>query len=79
MTVTISVKVDEQMVPVIGMSLNRQTDEIAVGSGRVNRSNFQWSGDFEGRRRASLFRWLNVWRGPIGVPTPLWQDVCGSR
>lgn len=32
MTVTISVKVDNQMVPVIGMNLNRQTDEIAVGS-----------------------------------------------
>jgi hypothetical protein len=32
MTVTISVKVDETMIPVIGMSLNRQTDEIAVGS-----------------------------------------------
>ncbi|MFM2279682.1 MAG: hypothetical protein RLZZ444_1913 [Pseudomonadota bacterium] len=32
MTVTISVKVEDQMVPVIGMSLNRQTEEIAVGS-----------------------------------------------
>lgn len=32
MTVTISVKVDNTMVPVIGMNLNRQTDEIAVGS-----------------------------------------------
>jgi hypothetical protein len=32
MTVTISVKVEDQMIPVIGMSLNRQTDEIAVGS-----------------------------------------------
>jgi hypothetical protein len=32
MTVTISVKVDDQMIPVIGMSLNRQVDEIAVGS-----------------------------------------------
>ena len=32
MTVTISVKVDNAMVPVIGMNLNRQTDEIAVGS-----------------------------------------------
>jgi hypothetical protein len=32
MTVTISVKVEEQMVPVIGMSLNREAEEIAVGS-----------------------------------------------
>jgi hypothetical protein len=32
MTVTISVKVENTMVPVIGMNLNRQTDEIAVGS-----------------------------------------------
>lgn len=32
MTVTISVKVEDQMIPVIGMSLNRQTEEIAVGS-----------------------------------------------
>ena len=32
MTVTISVKVEDQMVPVIGMSLNRQTDETAVSS-----------------------------------------------
>ena len=32
MTVTISVKVDNTMVPVIGMNLNRETDEIAVGS-----------------------------------------------
>jgi hypothetical protein len=32
MTVTISVKVDNTMVPVIGMNLNRDTDEIAVGS-----------------------------------------------
>jgi hypothetical protein len=32
MNVTISVKVDDQMIPVIGMTLNRQVDEIAVGS-----------------------------------------------
>jgi hypothetical protein len=32
MTVTISVKVDDQMIPVIGMSLNRETEELAVGS-----------------------------------------------
>ena len=32
MTVTISVKVENTMVPVIGMNLNRQTEEIAVGS-----------------------------------------------
>ena len=32
MTVTISVKVEDQMVPVIGMSLNREEDEISVGS-----------------------------------------------
>jgi hypothetical protein len=32
MTVTISVKVENTMVPVIGMNLNRETDEIAVGS-----------------------------------------------
>lgn len=32
MTVTISVKVDNTMVPVIGMNLNRETDVIAVGS-----------------------------------------------
>ncbi|MBX9457414.1 MAG: hypothetical protein KL863_16135 [Rhizobium sp.] len=32
MTVTISVKVENTMVPVIGMNLNRQTDEIAVGA-----------------------------------------------
>ncbi|MGV3552630.1 hypothetical protein [Rhizobium sp.] len=32
MTVTISVKVENQMVPVIGMNLNRETDQIAVGS-----------------------------------------------
>ena len=32
MTVTISVKVEDQMIPVIGMSLNREEDEIAVGS-----------------------------------------------
>jgi hypothetical protein len=32
MTVTISVKVDNTMVPVIGMNLNRETDEISVGS-----------------------------------------------
>lgn len=32
MTVTISVKVEDQMIPVIGMSLNRDTEELAVGS-----------------------------------------------
>ncbi len=32
MTVTISVKVEDEMVPVIGMTLTRQVDEIAVGS-----------------------------------------------
>lgn len=32
MTVTISVKVEDQMIPVIGMSLNRETEEVAVGS-----------------------------------------------
>lgn len=32
MTVTISVKVDNTMVPVIGMNLNRETEEISVGA-----------------------------------------------
>jgi hypothetical protein len=32
MNITISVKVEETMVPVIGVSLNRQMDAIAVGS-----------------------------------------------
>ncbi|MBD8555821.1 hypothetical protein IFT84_15035 [Rhizobium sp. CFBP 8762] len=32
MNVTISVKVEDTMVPVIGVSLNRQVDSIAVGS-----------------------------------------------
>ncbi|MBT9372401.1 hypothetical protein KLP42_21065 [Rhizobium sp. CSW-27] len=32
MNVTISVKVEDQMVPVIGLSLTRETDPIAVGS-----------------------------------------------
>lgn len=32
MNITISVKVGEQMVPVIGMSLDRELDTIAVGS-----------------------------------------------
>jgi uncharacterized protein (DUF2147 family) len=32
MNITISVKVEETMVPVIGVSLNRQMDDIAVGS-----------------------------------------------
>lgn len=32
MTVTISVKVEDQMIPVIGMSLNRDSEEVAVGS-----------------------------------------------
>ncbi len=32
MNITISVKVDEQMVPVIGLTLDRDMDSIAVGS-----------------------------------------------
>ncbi|RVP06845.1 hypothetical protein CN083_17375 [Sinorhizobium meliloti] len=32
MNITISVKVEDTMVPVIGVSLNRQMDDIAVGS-----------------------------------------------
>ena len=32
MNVTISVKVEDQMIPVIGMTLNRQVDEVSVGS-----------------------------------------------
>ncbi|MCF3642411.1 hypothetical protein LXM94_20780 [Rhizobium sp. TRM95111] len=32
MNITISVKVADQMVPVIGMSLNRKVDAVAVGS-----------------------------------------------
>ncbi|NNG70802.1 hypothetical protein HLI18_12890 [Rhizobium laguerreae] len=32
MNVTVSVKVESQMVPVIGLTLTRQIDEIAVGS-----------------------------------------------
>ncbi|MGF9691495.1 hypothetical protein AAIH46_01645 [Rhizobium sp. 0TCS1.26] len=32
MNITISVKVEEQMVPVIGLALTRDTDELAVGS-----------------------------------------------
>ncbi|AXV15516.1 hypothetical protein CYG48_07285 [Neorhizobium sp. SOG26] len=32
MNITISVKVDEQMIPVIGLSLDRDMDSIAVGS-----------------------------------------------
>jgi hypothetical protein len=32
MNITISVKVEERMVPVIGLSLNRNLDNIAVGS-----------------------------------------------
>jgi hypothetical protein len=32
MNITISVKVEETMVPVIGLSLNRQLDDLAVGS-----------------------------------------------
>lgn len=35
MNITISVKVDDQMVPVIGLSLDRDLDSIAVGS--INR------------------------------------------
>ena len=32
MNITISVKVEDRMIPVIGMSLNRKTDALAVGS-----------------------------------------------
>ncbi|WEX86958.1 hypothetical protein PZN02_003296 [Sinorhizobium garamanticum] len=32
MNITISVKVEETMIPVIGVNLNRQMDDIAVGS-----------------------------------------------
>ena len=32
MNVTVSVKVDSQMIPVIGLTLTRQVDEMAVGS-----------------------------------------------
>jgi hypothetical protein len=32
LNVTISVKVEDQMIPVIGLKLNRQIDDIAVGS-----------------------------------------------
>jgi hypothetical protein len=32
MNVTVSVKVDTQMIPVIGLTLTRQVDEMAVGS-----------------------------------------------
>jgi hypothetical protein len=32
MNITISVKVEDQMVPVIGLSLDRDLDSIAVGS-----------------------------------------------
>jgi hypothetical protein len=32
MNVTVSVKVESQMVPVIGLTLTRQVDEMAVGS-----------------------------------------------
>ncbi len=32
MNVTISVKVEDQMIPVIGLTLNRQVDEMTVGS-----------------------------------------------
>ena len=32
MNVTVSVKVESQMIPVIGLTLTRQVDEIAVGS-----------------------------------------------
>ena len=32
MNITVSVKVDEEMVPVIGLTLQRQVDEMAVGS-----------------------------------------------
>jgi len=32
MNITISVKVEDQMVPVIGLSLDRDVDSIAVGA-----------------------------------------------
>jgi hypothetical protein len=32
LNITISVKVEDTMVPVIGVSLNRQIDTVAVGS-----------------------------------------------
>lgn len=32
MNVTISVKVEDRMIPVIGLRLNRQVDQLAVGS-----------------------------------------------
>lgn len=32
MNVTISVKVEDEMIPVIGMTLNRQIDQVSVGS-----------------------------------------------
>ncbi len=32
MNITVSVKVEDQMVPVIGLTLKRQVDEVAVGS-----------------------------------------------
>jgi hypothetical protein len=32
LNVTISVKVEDQMIPVIGLKLNRQLDDVAVGS-----------------------------------------------
>ena len=32
MNITISVKVEDKMVPVIGLSLDRSLDDIAVGS-----------------------------------------------
>ena len=31
MNVTVSVKVEEQMIPVIGLTLKRQVDEVTVG------------------------------------------------
>ena len=32
MNVTVSVKVESQMIPVIGLTLSRQVDEMTVGS-----------------------------------------------
>jgi hypothetical protein len=32
MNVTVSVKVEDRMIPVIGLTLTRQLDEITVGS-----------------------------------------------
>ncbi len=36
MNITISVKVEDEMVPVIGLALKRDTDQMAVGSIAAN-------------------------------------------